>query len=369
MTAAQYRLFLVAPPGLEHIVLAEAQDHGFANPTPLRGGVEVSGTLPDLWHASLALRTPARILLRVGEFRAMHLAQLHKRARKLDWAALLRPDVPVMVEATCHKSRIYHAKAAAQRVARAIDETLGVPVADDAPLKIKIRIDDDLCTISLDTTGNALHLRGHKAKMGKAPLRENLAAACLRACGFTGGTLVDPMCGSGTFVHEAAEIAHHLQPGRDRGFGFEHMAGFDAAAFAALRRPANIAPGSPIEFFGYDRDQGAVRSARDNAALAGVGDVTQFECAPISELQPPTGATPGLIMINPPYGARIGNRKQLFGLYGVMGQIMQDRFAGWRFGMITSDPGLAKATGLQFTGISQPFSNGGLKIALYQAQL
>ena len=154
--------------------------------------------------------------------------------------------MPLRIEATCHRSRIYHAGAARQRVATAIAETLGAPVPDDPPddaVTVRVRIDDDLCTISLDTSGAPLHRRGHKQAVGAAPMRETLAALFLRACGYTGAEpVLDPMCGSGTFVLEAAEIAAGLAPGRSRAFAFERLATFDPAAWSALKAAAAAAP-------------------------------------------------------------------------------------------------------------------------------
>ena len=251
----------MATPGLEAPLADEARALGFAGVTQVPGGVTLRGDWPEIWRANLALRGATRVLVRIAEFRAMHLAQLDKRARKVAWNDLLRADVPVRVEATCRKSRIYHHKAAAQRVARAITETLGAPVNDAAPIAIKVRIDDDLCTISLDTTGPSLHKRGHKQAVNKAPMRETMAAMFLRACGYDGQEpVLDPMCGSGTFVIEAAEIAAGLLPGRSRDFAFQQLATHDADAVTALRdsaQPNTVAH----RFHGSDRDAGAVPHA------------------------------------------------------------------------------------------------------------
>ena len=361
-------IFLVASPGLEPVLADEARAHGFSSPKLIPGGVETEGDWPEVWRANLVLRGAARVLVRVAEFRAMHLAQLDKRARKLPWGEILRADRPVRVVATCRKSRIYHAGAAAQRVARAITETLGCPVSDTAGVVVKLRIDDDLCTISLDSTGEALHKRGHKPAVGKAPMRENLAALFLRQCGFDGsGTVVDPMCGSGTFVIEAAEIATGLLPGRSRRFAFEDLAGFDPEAWSAMKAGAT-ALRPQVRFCGFDRDAGAIRSSTENAARAGVAEWCSFTCQPISALEPPDGA-PGLVIVNPPYGARIGNRKALFSVYGALGKVLTERFSGWRVGLVTSDGGLAKATGLPWQAPGPPAAHGGLKVTLWQARL
>jgi putative N6-adenine-specific DNA methylase len=360
-----FDIFLVAPPGLEPVLAEEARAKGFSDPRAVPGGVETRGGWPEIWRANLCLRGPARVLVRVASFRAMHLAQLDKRARKVDWAAVLRADRPVKVEATCRKSKIYHAKAAVQRVSRAIAETLGCPVSDEAEVVVKVRIDDDLCTISLDTTGEALHKRGHKPAVGKAPMRENLAALFLRQCGFDGSEpVVDPMCGSGTFPIEAAEIAAGLYPGRSRGFAFEGLAGFDADAFDAMK--AGVRPQTPqSRFYGFDRDAGAVKNASENAERAGVGAFCQFARQAVSDLEPPEGP-PGLVIVNPPYGERIGNRKLLFSLYGALGKTLAERFGGWRVGLVTSDGGLAKATGLPWLPTAPPVAHGGLKVTLWR---
>lgn len=362
---SDFEIFLVAPPGLEPHLAAEARAAGFDGVTEQPGGVILRSSWAEAMRANLDLRGAVRVLVRFASFRAMHLAQLDKRARKVDWASLLRPDVPVRVEAVCRASRIYHHKAAAQRIGRAITETLGAPLAEDAAIRILARIDDDLCTLSIDTTGEPLHKRGHKEFVGKAPLRESMAAMFLAECGFDGTQpVIDPMCGSGTFVIEAAEIAAGLQPGRSRAFAFEQTAVFDATALAALRRPAPDRTAEP-RFLGFDRDQGAIRGAQSNAARAGLADWCRFACQPLSALERPEGP-PGLVMVNPPYGARIGDRKQLFGLYGALGTVLKERFAGWRVGIVTSDAGLAKATGLSFLDPGPQVAHGGLKVQLWR---
>lgn len=329
------------------------------------GGVETQGGWPDVWRANLALRCTTRVLVRVGEFRAMHLAQLDKRARKFPWGDVLRPDTPVRVEATSRKSRIYHAGAAAQRIERAIREELGAPIDKDAAITVKLRIEDDLAVISLDSSGESLHKRGHKVAVAKAPMRETMAAAFLRECGYDGQEPVfDPMCGSGTFVTEAAEIACGLLPGRDRRFAFESFASFDANAWQAMKAAAQ--PTTPRQrFTGSDRDQGAVRMSVANAERAGVGPCCDFTQGQVADAVPPDGP-PGLVIINPPYGARIGNKGPLFGLHATMGEVLRSRFSGWRVGIVTSEPALARATGLPFREPGPYVAHGGIKVRLYQ---
>lgn len=358
-----FDIFLVATPGLEAPLLAEARALGFdAAPEP--GGVTFRGGWPDMWRANLGLRGATRVLARLGSFRALHLAQLDKRARKFPWADTLRADVPLRVETTCRKSRIYHAGAATQRIERALREELGATIAADAAVVLKARIEDDLVTLSVDSTGASLHKRGHKPAVAKAPMRETMAAMFLAEMGFDGRQpVLDPMCGSGTFIIEAAEIAAGLLPGRSRDFAFQQLASFDPAAWQAMRGGSATPPS--LRFYGSDRDVGAVRMASQNAEAAGVSGWTDFQHRPVSELTRPDGP-PGIVIVNPPYGARIGNKGPLFGLHAAMGQVLRDRFAGWRVGIVTSQASLARATGLPLRPPGPIVAHGGLKVRLWQ---
>lgn len=368
MNPAPFDIFLVATPGLEAPLAEEAREAGFAGAKVTDGGVTFSGTWPDVWRASLVLRGATRILARIAAFRAMHLAQLDKRARKLPWAEYLRPDVPVHVEASCKRSRIYHDGAAAQRVAKAIAEELGAPIAEDAALRIMVRIEDDLVTISIDTTGQSLHKRGFKEGVAKAPMRETMAAMFLRQCGYTGTEpVLDPMCGSGTFVIEAAEIALGLHPGRERSFAFEQLPGFNAGTWADLRKPATPNT-TALLFHGTDRDPGAIRMAAENATRAGVEALTRFAQKSIEDLTPPEGS-PGLVIVNPPYGTRIGAKGPLIGLHRTLGTVLKTRFAGWHVGIVTADKQLAQATGLTFEPALPTVLHGGIRVALYRSKL
>ena len=364
---AEFEIFLVAAPGLEVELCAEVKQLRFKDPKIINGGVIVQGGWPEVWRANLEIRGASRVLVRIGSFRVSHLAQLDKLARAFPWGQFLRADVPVAVEATCKKSKIYHSGAAAQRIATAITEELGAPIAADAALIIKARIEHDLCTISIDTSGEMLHKRGMKEAVGKAPMRETLASLILRRCGYDGAEpVVDPMCGSGTFVIEAAEIAAGLKPGRARSFAFEQLAGFEAGAWAKMK--GNEQAATPVfNFHGSDRDAGAIKSSLANAERAGVAAFTEFKQQPISDLTPPNGPH-GLVIVNPPYGTRIGDKKPLFALYGALGKTLLTRFSGWRVGIVTADSSLAKATGLPFAPPGQSISHGGLSVYVFQTK-
>lgn len=362
-----FDIFMVGTPGLEEPLLAEALERGFTTARSVPGGVSFDGTWEDVWRANLTMRGATRVLARVGSFMAFHLAQLDKRARKFPWGEVLRPDVPVRVEvSTSRKSKIYHAGAATQRIETALKESHDLPISADAPVTVKVRIDDNRVTISVDTSGESLHKRGHKEAVGKAPMRETLAALMLRECGYDGQEpVVDPMCGSGTFVIEAAEIAAGLLPGRTRDFAFMHLKTFDPGRWSILRKLGGGGKDAPHHFYGSDRDAGAIRMSKDNAFRAGVDPFVTFENTNAADLRRPDGP-PGLVICNPPYGARIGNQKMLFGVYAGLGERLRQEFSGWRVGVVTSDPSLAKAMGLPFKDKGAPIPHGGMKVWVFQ---
>lgn len=370
MTDSDFEIFLAAPPGLEAVLCAEVRLKGFRQPKPVPGGVTLRGGWPEVWRANLWLRGASRVLARLDAFKVLHLAQLDHRARQVPWARVLRPDRPFQVEVTCSKSRLYHSDAAAERIATAIRETLGAPQSAEAAVVVRARIDHDLCTISLDTSGELLHKRGYKMAVNAAPMRETMAALFLQQCGYDGREpLLDPMCGSGTFVIEAAEIAARLNPGRARSFAFEELASFDAEAWQRMRavqRSRGADDGLPaIRCFGRDRDAGAIAMSQANAERAGVEALVEFRQGSISELQPPPGP-PGLVIANPPYGSRLGDGRQLLPLYRAFGQTLASRFAGWRVGIVTTEAALAQATALPFLPPGAPVPHGGLRVTLYQ---
>lgn len=366
MTDTSFPIFLVATPGLEAPLLAETRALGWTDAQAEPGGVGFQGGWPDVWRANLWSRGATRVLARIAGFRAMHLAQLDKRARRVDWGAVLRPDRPLRVETTCRKSRIYHAGAATQRIEAAIADTLGAPITPDATLVLKVRIEDDFCTVSIDTSGESLHKRGHKQAVSKAPMRETMAAMLLRDCGYDGAEpVLDPMCGSGTFPIEAAEIATNLAPGRSRSFGFETLASFDPAAWDRMREGAATPRQTDLRFYGRDRDAGAVRMATANADRAGVGGLIDLQQIAVADLPRPDGP-PGLVIVNPPYGTRIGNKGLLFAIHAQMGSTLKTRFSGWRVGIVTADAALARATGLPLRAPGPYIAHGGLKIRLWQ---
>ena len=371
-------MFAVAPPGLEIAVAEELRALGMAAQRIVAGGVTFSGDREALYRANLWLSTASRVLVRVEQFFAVHLAQLHKKAKAIAWERYLDPTLPVEVRGSCRKSRIYHSKAAAERVALGIAERLklpdlpgfgeGGPREEGGAHQVLFRIDRDHCTLSLDSSGEHLHRRGYRTESLEAPLRETLAAALLRLSGWKKNeSLVDPLCGSGTIPIEAALFASGVAPGLRRSFAFLDWPTADPALWQRLLGEAAErvrSPDRPIR--GSDIDAEAVWIARRNAERAGVSDIVEFERKDMDELPPQEGS--GLLLTNPPYGKRIGERRRLRTLYAALGNAARRQTPGWRLGFVTSDRHFAAATGMDFPLVSAPFPNGGVRVRLYLSE-
>ncbi len=367
MKPEEFEIFITCVPGLENELLNEIQEFGFKKTTLTTGGVQIFGGWHDVWRANFYLRGATKVLVRFASFRAIHLSQLDKRSRKLEWEKLLNFKKPFKVETFCRKSKIYHSKAASQRISKAISDKLDAKEDLNSVIMVKARIASDLCTISLDSSGEGLHKRGYKIATGKAPIRETLAALFLQKMKFDGSQVVyDPMCGSGTIVIEAAQIALGLPAGRNRTFAFMELPSFQKDEYEKLTKIKHKKVN--LKFYGSDRDKGAIQNSIKNSKKANVETICQFETSSISGAIPPT-QEPGIVLVNPPYGKRVGNRKNLFALYRSLGQTLSEKFVDWQVGIITSDPGLAKATGLKFLDISSTVDNGGIKVKLYKTKI
>ncbi len=362
-----FEIFLATTPGLETALYEEVRNKGFKKAQAVKGGVTVQGGWPDVWRANLWIRGASRILARIASFKASNLAHLDVQAREVPWHDILNPDYSFGVEVSCSKSRIYHSGAAAERIERAISESLNIQTLSkaEADIMIMVRIDRDICTISVDTSGELLHKRGYKSAVNKAPMRENMAALFLQECGYKGNEPVfDPMCGSGTFVIEAAEIAARLNPGRYRSFAFEKLVSFDPDMWEKMRHVTRE-PQTDSPCYGSDRDAGAIKMSKDNAHRASLDSFVSFEQKAISDICPPTQQA-GLVIVNPPYGKRIGDKKKLIPLYKALGEVLKSKFSGWRVGLVTNDPSLAKETELPFLPPKAPVQHGGIRVSLFQ---
>lgn len=339
--------FAVTAPGVAEFTALELTRLGLA-PEISRDGSTFSGGLPALYRANLHLRSASRILVRLGQwFYARDFGELRLRAGHLPWERFLTPGQPVHLRVTCHKSKLYHSGAVAERIVAAIADRLGKEsplqqAADEdfSAQRIVVLLENDRATLSVDSSGELLHRRGYRLASAKAPLRENLAAALLLACGWQGDTpLLDPFCGSGTLPIEAALLALGLPPGRNRRFAFMDWPDFDAALWQqTLAEVAPLAAPPPF-IFGADRDAGAIKMAQENAARAGVEQYIQFRCQAVSHLSraPLAGLPPGWLVTNPPYGLRVSAGKDLRNLYAQFGNLLRAEFSGWQLGVLSSD--------------------------------
>lgn len=362
--------FAVVAPGFEDVAADEMRALGLEAVRQEPGGVAFRASDDGLVAANLGLRVASRIVVRVAEFRARAFAELERHANAVPWGEFVRAGAPAAFRVTCRKSRLYHSDAVAERLGRAVVARMtgasvvraraddAAPRGPDAQLFV-VRVANDVCTISADASGELLHRRGYRLATAKAPIRETIAAGCLLALGYDGhAPLVDPMCGAGTIPIEAALIARALPPGRHRSFACEAWPGFGGSPPTA---GSGALPRAPATIVGSDRDAGAIEAATANVQRAHVaGDVTLATCA-LSAIEPPE--TPGLLIANPPYGARVGEVKALRNLYAQFGNVARRKFPGWRVALISANRQLEAQTGLPFEEVLR-FSNGGIKVRL-----
>ncbi|MBX3464650.1 MAG: class I SAM-dependent RNA methyltransferase [Planctomycetes bacterium] len=349
-----FDLFAACLPGLEPLLAGELSALGL-DPRPLRGGVAFTGDTTQVLRAGLWLGTASHVLVRLAEFPCRALGELQRKASLLPWPEWLRPATPLAVRATARSSRVYHTGAIVERVENAIAGALGQPPprdAADAPAAlVHVRFQGDVCTLSLDATATPLHRRGYRLDGAKAPLREDLAHALVRASGFTGDeALLDPFCGAGTIAIEAAGLALGLPPGRLRPPPLEHLAPFDPAAWESVRSEARRpAAGAAPPIAAGDRDAGAIAAARENAARAGVAAAITFHHGAFTT-QPwfAAGGAParGVLVTNPPFGVRIPRAEGLLALHQTLGHRARTLGPGWRFALLAHDVRLARRTGL-----------------------
>lgn len=377
----RHSLFAITAPGLEPLAQAELRAMGIdAAAEP--GGVAWSGGADDLYAANLRLRTASRVTVLAAEFRARTFFELERHARKVPWERWVPRGGAVRLRVTSRKSKLYHEGAIAQRVLEAIEHRVGSlaasgVVADeeggedegDAQLFI-VRFVRDACTIRADASGALLHLRGYRQALARAPLRETLAASMLLGSGWDGASpLLDPMCGSGTIPIEAALIARRIAPGlaspdrEPRDYAFTSWPDFDVELWASVvdRAAAEILPAAPVPILGSDRDEGAIQAAASNAARAGVREDVDLGVRPISAIDPPPG--PGWVVINPPYGVRVGERDPLRNLYAALGRTLRDRCPGWTLALLSPDHALERQVGIPLDEALRT-SNGGIPVRL-----
>ena len=373
-----YSFFATAPKGIEPVLVRELQDLGAIRLKQTRAGALFSGDLKFGYKACLWLRTANRVFILVDSFEAGTVDDLYEGVRNIDWSDHMAPDSTLAVDFHADQSIIKHTHFGALKVKDAIvdqfrDKFNIRPSIDTSrpDVRINVHMNHGTVKVGLDLSGLSLHRRGYRSDKGLAPLKENLAAAILIKSGWSeiskkGGAFTDPMCGSGTLPIEAAMIAGDMAPGLLREyFGFlkwrQHQPEVwqmlvDEAEEIELQRRPDIPP-----IIGYDRDATAIKDSIANMERAGLHGLVHFEKRSLIDLvsHPRTRDIPGLIVVNPPYGERLGKSDELKKLYTHLGTKLKSSFGCWHVAVFTGNAKLAKAINIKPTKTDK-FFNGSI---------
>ncbi|MCX7555408.1 bifunctional 23S rRNA (guanine(2069)-N(7))-methyltransferase RlmK/23S rRNA (guanine(2445)-N(2))-methyltransferase RlmL [Xanthomonadaceae bacterium JHOS43] len=348
--------------GIEYLLVDELRELGASEVREALAGVHFSGPLETGYRACLWSRLASRVLLRLAQFEALDEAALYAGVQAIDWSEQVSENGTLAVDANLHASHLTHARYAAQKVKDAVvdqfRERFGVrpSVEVERPdLRIVLSLRRNIAGVFVDLAGEALHRRGWRGPQVEAPLKETLACAVLLRGGWTdisarGGALVDPMCGSGTLLIEAARMSADVAPGLSRSyFGFLGWRGHDVALWNRLiaeadERSRRGRAGLTPRFFGYDISPEAIAASRENIARAGLSGVISVERRDVAMLDAPADAQAGLMVCNPPYDERLAADASL---YRALGATLKRSFAGWQAAILTGDPELGRALGLR----------------------
>ncbi|MDI3259298.1 MAG: bifunctional 23S rRNA (guanine(2069)-N(7))-methyltransferase RlmK/23S rRNA (guanine(2445)-N(2))-methyltransferase RlmL [Sinobacteraceae bacterium] len=383
-TSAAFELFATCARGLEPLLVEELRALGATEAAERGGGAACRGDLAFAYRACLWSRLASRVLLPLSRFELPDAEALYRAAHGIDWPGWFSPERRFAVETAGRSPAVPHTHFAALKVKDAIvdrfRDALGRRPDVDAQrpeIVVHLHLDGTHADLSLDLAGSSLHRRGWRANGGEAPLKETLASAILLRAGWpeiaaAGGALLDPMCGSGTLPIEAALIAADIAPGLARQYyAFECLRNHDAALWRELktqaerRRREGLARLPPIA--GRDVSAEAIARARRNAQAAGLAGAIDWAQADLSAARP-VGASPGLVVVNPPYGERLGNEPELIKLYSLLGSTLKRHFGGWRAALFTGRPDLAPRLGLRAAKIHS-FYNGELPCKLLRFEI
>jgi putative N6-adenine-specific DNA methylase len=372
------RYFATCGRGIEPVLADELRALGAADVEAGRGGVSFAGGRSLLYRANLWLRTAVRVLMPILEAPVTSPDELYDAVRSVDWSQYLTPEHTLAVDCNVRDSHITHSKYAALRTKDAICDQFvercgrrpSVDV-EEPMVGLNLHVYRDRATLSLDSSGTSLHKRGYRPIQTRAPLNEALAAALVLLTGWRGeAPFADPLCGSGTLAIEAAWIALRRPPGLTRKrFGFQGWMDFDVGLWTALRDEARrgVLKALPAPVLASDLRGDAVSFAINNARAAGIGHLLRFEKRDVRDFRPPPGP-PGVLLCNPPYGERLGEEKDLFGLYRLLGEVFTQRCGGWACHVFTGNPHLAAAVGLT-PAAEVPLYNGKIPCRLLKFQM
>lgn len=386
---ANIDFFVSCPPGLEKLLATEMRAKSLAiPPAPAKeipaeatltgedtGGLLLRGTLADVYTVNLVSQLASRVIVRLGTFYSASFSELRKKASRLPWEKYLRAGQQVSLRVTCHRSKLYHSGAVAERVLGAINDCFARFNKASAPCQeaktgqlVLVRMENDQCTISIDSSGEPLYKRGYKLAVAKAPLHENIAAAMLYFSCWDGvQPLIDPFCGSGTIPIEAAIHSRGTFPGIKRRFQFMEWPCFNQDIWQQISDGNTQEAMNSGPIFGYDRDAGAIQMASDNARRWDTASNIHFANQAVSYLECP--APQGTIITNPPYGLRIRENKDLRNLYARFGSILKSKFNGWTVVLLSPDDRLTANLGLGDPSDVLSFKNGGIPVKMLKFQL
>ncbi len=373
------RFFAATAPGLEVVCFNELKSFLPAENDieAVSGGVRFGGRLKDCYMANLHLHTANRVLMRIRSFFATDFWQFEKHLKDIAWELYLQPGLETRIFTTSHHSRLYHKEAIAERIQESIFSCLGsntLQASDKIPAghqKLFVRIFHNKVTISIDSSGDLLYRRGIKTHHARAPLRETIAAAALILAGYTGSEpLVDPMCGSGSFSLEAALMAQHIPPGWNRDFAFSSWPSFQDGRWKHIRREAEtkINPLQAPVIFASDQDEQTVKTLEKNIVQKGLDRVISVATRNFFDLVPTewTDRT-GLLALNPPFGYRLGSRRESDKLLRAVFQRLQTEYKGWKLALVA--PKTAWTDQIPFKLTRHILPLGGLQVVLLTGRI
>jgi len=370
------RFFATCPRGLELILAGELRVLGAEKVHAVGGGVQFGGDFFLCYRANLESRVASRILWRVSTDRYRDEDDIYRSAYALPWTDWFDAARTIRVDVSATKSPLTSLNFVTLKIKDALcDKILRLtgrrPSVDtrQPDIPVQAHLTDRDLTIYLDTTGEPLFKRGKRIAAGEAPLRENLAAGILRLAGWEPGTpLLDPMCGSGTFLLEAALMALDIAPGLGRHFAFEKFKNFDGRRWRELlqRSQARQRPKTPLAIYGSDLSGDALKAARANLAACGLEKLVSLKQANVLEIVAP--AKEGIIVTNPPYGVRLGEQRDLAEFYPKLGDALKKNFAGWRAYILSADMRLPKLIRLAASKRT-PLFNGALECRLFEYKM
>ena len=371
-------LFVTCAPGVEPFLDAEMEAMRLRKRERQVGGVSFEGGWAEIWRANLGLRTAIRVLSRVSRFMARDSDELYRHVMSVDWSQYLGPEATIAVRAHSRDSALDHTLFVEQRVKDAICDqerarTGERPSVDKSSptLRIHAHIFRDRVTLSIDTSGDSLHRRGYREIQGRAPLSESLAAALIMATGWDQRQpFLDPFCGSGTFLVEAAWMAMDRAPGLGRSFAFEKWPGHDERGLEIFRQKLNdrVKPLGKRVIWGGDVDRQTVEAARHNIERAGLSESVQVEACDARSFSPRHGWN-AQVIANPPYGERVGEERKLGEVYEGFGAALMEHAEGFRMSLLSGNPSLTRRLQLPNPTKWMDIMNGNLSCRLLSWEL